>query len=256
MKLFREIKEGQTWISIQESGVWVHLVAIENPDVELWEEITDESQSLGAIEYIDKHYIPATNKNYLIISGYITDYIKLKDIIRDIADSKGGWNYLTTEEKYLIIKYYIYRDLNTEKVTFLMQQGMSQQQAMQYLVVSWFKHNKYGSFIDSIMQRWKFTQFYLLMMCTKETVELELEREDIAHSVDLMEQYGVVGSDYGDTNRKGIMNYFNSSGLYIDNGFLESGIACYPGITKEIVLAQVIDVMINGNYDLSICNIC
>lgn len=182
------------------------------------------------------------------------DYIYLKDKIRDISDDKGGWNNLTVSEKYIIIKYYIYRELNTEKVVFLMSQGMSQSQAMQYLVINWFKHNQYG-FIDCISIRWKFTKFYLLTMCTKDSVEIELEREDIAHSLHLMKEYGFVGSEYGDVNTKGIMDYFNSTGFYLNQGFEESLIQCYPGITKQMVIDKIIDVMINGNYDTTICKL-
>lgn len=213
-------------------------------------------------ESVDQGYADITSMQNISMFGNLptNDYIWTKDRIREVSDAKGGWGFLTDVEKYLIIRYYIYRDLNTEKVLFLMSQGMTQAQAQQYLVMAWFKHNQFG-FIDSISTRWKFSKFYLLMMCNKQSVELELEREDIAHSLHLMKEYGFVGSEYGDVNTKGIMDYFNSTGYYAGQGsptqkigFAESGIECYPGVTKRDVIDKVIDVMINGNYDPSMCD--
>ena len=181
------------------------------------------------------------------------DYIYVKDRIREVADSKGGFNSCTTQEKYILIKYYCYRDLVTEKITFLMTEGLTQEQSIEYLVKLWFKHNKNG-FIDTIKLRWKFSQFYLLTMCYKDSVEVELERDDISHSLHLMSEYGIVGTGYGDVNTKGIMDYFESTGNYVLNGFLESNIIPYTGITKEMIITKIQDIMINGNYDASICN--
>jgi len=212
-----------------------------NKSILFSEDLLDGYKDITSIDNIDKY-------------GYYVnvDYIYLKDRIRDVSDSKGGWTGTTVEEKYILIKYYNYRDLNMEKVMFLMSQGYSQQQAMIFLVKSWFKHNL--QFIPSIIERWKFSKFYLLTMCDKNSVEEELERLEIAHSLHLMKEYGIVGSGYGDVNRKGIMDYFESTGLYVDNGFLESGIQTFDGLTKEMVISQVQDVMINGNYDPSMCN--
>lgn len=213
-------------------------------------------------ENVDAGYADITSIANISLFGNLptNDYIWVKDRIRDVAESNGGWDFLTDAEKYIIIKYYIYRDKNTEKIAFLMSQGMTQSEAMQFLVMNWFKHNQFG-YIDAISTRWKYSKFYMLMMCEKTSVEIELEREDIAHSLHLMREYGFIGSGYGDANTKCIMDYFNSTGYYAGSGsppspigFAESGILCYPGITKQMVIDKVVDVMINGNYDPSMCN--
>ena len=219
----------------------------------------DGNQPFKYSETEEEGYSDITSMINIELFGFdcAVDYIYGKDRIREISDSKGGWQNLTDDEKYLIIKYYIYRGDSHDalKMQFLMSKGMSYDEAFNYLCVAWSKHNKFG-FIPSIIQRWNFTQFALVKHCVKSVVELELMNIDVCHSIWLMQNLGVVGSGYGDTNSKGIMDYFEGTGFYSYYNFMVSPITCLPGKTKEQALHAVQDIMINGNYDPNICNKC
>lgn len=86
LKLFREIKQGQTWTSFNDSGIWEYTVAETNPDSEAWEDI-------NSIENWDLYYY----ENVLD-----QDYKYVRERIKEIMNDKGGFNSCTAAEKYKI----------------------------------------------------------------------------------------------------------------------------------------------------------
>ena len=237
-KLFREIKPGATWSSLEEDGYWGYTAGDVNPGTASWEYIDD----------ITHIYLV---EDYLIDFGIFPDYILARDIIDEVRIEKG-WTGCSNTEKDIIITHYAYKDGDIDKVIYLMMvKGMTQVEAQVYLVDCWHKHHK--KFVESCVQRWYYSKRELILRVYKTDIENFCNR--VETPLYELTANGIRGSNYGDNNDHGIMDFMESTGQYAGStgvsasGFIQQNFNINPGFTASDVVDSVKTVLITGHYN-------
>lgn len=241
MKLYREIKQGESWESLLISGIWEHEVADSTPQG--FEEVTDSTQTETLIEYLHLLLIA------LIDNNYCNDYQQVRTLIDDRRESKT-WAGCSDSEKDIIIDVYGYRAGDADKVAYLMGKGMSQAEAQIFLINKWhFHHAKFVEDCSNINGRWYYSKREIILRVHKDDIEAFCSQVIIPISE--YTQNGIIGSQYGDNNTGGIMDFMESTGGFAGNGFAEQGFTLNDGFSYQDVIDAVKNVIINGIYDRS-----
>jgi len=192
--------------------------------------IPNDYVDISSIENWDKFGINVAN-----------DYSVIKFAIKNISNYLG-WSGLTNTEKDLSIQYYSYPDSSTAIIYLMTVKGMIQQDAIDFLTLSWHKHHL--KTISAYIERWKYAKFTVLKHITS------LEGEDLFTTVkpliDLFIDVGVIGIDFND-NQNGIYDYIYSIHGFVDNGLEENNYTLLQGIWSYFK-QDLYDVLISGNY--------
>jgi hypothetical protein len=118
MKLFREKKNGETYVDLRTSGHWKYTIGDTNPDINAWEDVTS---------------IP----NWMYwCSRNTKDFWWCQDRIDDVRTDQT-WAALSTADKYTVIDHGAYKSGDADKVAFLMGEGLTLQEAQGYLLSAW-----------------------------------------------------------------------------------------------------------------------
>lgn len=118
MKLFREIKQSETYVDVATSGHWNYIEADTNPDINAWEEVTSIDNWI--------YWCALNNKDFWWCQN------RIDEVRTDLT-----WTSLSVTDKYSVINYGAYKAGDSDKVTFLMGEGLTLAEAQGYLLTVW-----------------------------------------------------------------------------------------------------------------------
>lgn len=205
-------------------------------------------KSNGTVQLVDdyntnicamwNHYESTTNKDYL----YIRDKVNDASLVEF-----NGWVNLEDEEKDLIIKLSLYLSGPTDKVIYLMGKGMTQSQAGSHLYTAYSYHNVKE--VESCIMRSSSAKFREVVL----TFLLITDAADFAEVIQGLEimfsKTGVKGVNDG-ISGEGLFDWVESTpGTSFENGGLEAqGYVIQNGLTIQMFIGALMDVLRNGNY--------
>lgn len=196
----------------------------------------------------DNNLIP---NNYVDISSIITwdmfgrdvsnDYLVYRDSIKEIVFEKT-WENLTDIEKDIAIKYNAIID-SSDAITFLMNsKQLTIDQAQLFLIQSWHKHH--GFVVESCVKRWYYVKLIVPMFLSFEDAEDLLNTiEPLVFSLVYMGRQGI---NYGD-KKEGIMDFIESTNLFMGRGLRESGYTLLQGTWNDFII-ELKKVLVDGIY--------
>ena len=194
------------------------------------ETIPNNYVNISSIEYWDRFGLDIAN-----------DYSVVKFAIKEIV-MFSGWTSLINNEKDLVIKYYSYPDPTTAVIHLMTTKGMSQEQAQQFVLVSWHKHHLKN--IVAYRQRWNYGKLTVLSYISR------TDGEDLFNTVkpliDLYIEVGILGWEYSDF-QDGIIDYIYSTHGFTGQGLEENGYTLLRGTWDDFKLG-LDKVLVCGIY--------
>jgi len=169
------------------------------------------------------------------------DYLVTKDQIKKIMLEKN-WTGLTSQEKDLCIKYYALPDFEQPAIYLMMEQGMSQAQAQQTIIINWHVHHR--KLLEVCRERW----FYVKLV-----VASYLNFYDAEELMDLTNplifnfiECGRFGKEYGD-QRSGLLDFIISKHDFDGQGLREQNYELNFGDYDELI-DNMVKVLLHGIY--------
>lgn len=180
-----------------------------------------------------------------------TDYLQTRERVRDELEA-SGWSGLTSTEKQIIIDLYLKEaakddvTANTEKVVFLMGQGLTQPQAQGVLVQAYSIHH-----VKEIRSCTKRANSEMLYVVIAKYLSLADAGDliKISHKLfDLYKTQGIRGVNDGNAG-EGLFDFLESSvgTSYETSGLTQQGYTLNTGDFTTFI-TELMDVLRNGNY--------
>ncbi len=169
-----------------------------------------------------------------------TDYMVVRFEIRSMCKEKG-WTNLTNAEKDLAIKHYI-SDNPTDAVIYLKSKGYTQQQAQEFVLMSWHKYH--AKLIEACQQRFYYMKFIVPQYLS--LPDCEKLFDDAHELIYEFTQLGRFGIEIGD-KKSGILDYIMSTNDFIGKGMEESGLTLLQGTWDNFRVA-LYNILVDGIY--------
>lgn len=205
-------------------------------------------ETLDTTKYNDITSIESWDKYSEIIT---TDYLQTRERIRVMLNDKT-WTGCTTNEKYIIIRYYLKEssktsdDSDTEKIEFLMNEGLSFNEAKIFLISAYSTYHIKE--IDACNKRansealYKVIAKYLNLFDASDLIK-------ISHKLfDLFKSQGIRGINDSDSG-EGLFDFIESTvdSSYETTGLAEQGYTLKTGDITGFI-TELMDILRNGNY--------
>lgn len=180
-----------------------------------------------------------------------TDYLQMRDRVRDVVDSVS-WTGLISTEKDIVIDLYLKETnkdnatANNEKVVHLMGKGYTLQQAQGTLINTYSNHHIKE--IDSCAKRGNSEQLYIAI-AKYLTLEDAGDLIKISHKLfDLYKTQGIRGVNDGNAG-EGLFDFLESTigTSYETSGLEQQGYTLNTGDYNSFI-TELMDVLRNGNY--------
>jgi hypothetical protein len=179
----------------------------------------------------------------IFATAIANDYAVVRFAIKEIVEI-NQWSGLTNTEKDLAIKYYSYHNPVEAVIYLITVKGMSQEQAQQFVLISWHKHHLRN--IVAYTQRWNYAKYSTLLYLNRN------DAEDLFYTVKtLIDSYietGIIGVDYNYTS-DGIIDYIYSIHGFTGQGLEENNYNLLQGTWADFKDA-LNNVVVCGIYEM------